>query len=80
MPQLTIYLDEEMADTLKRAAKEQGKSRSALAQEALRAHLAKRFPNWWYALLGSLDDERSADEIMRDIRSGPPQRARAKID
>ena len=80
MPQLTIYLDDEMAKALETAAKQQRKSRSALAQEALRAHLAKRFPQWWYALLGSLDDERTTEEIMQDIRKGPPQRERAKID
>jgi predicted DNA-binding protein len=81
MPQIAIYLDNEIAKRLTAGAAKAGKSRSAFAREAIEEKLEPGpLPDWWFDLLGTWEDDRSAEEILRDIKSGPELRDRASFD
>ena len=80
MSQLAIYLDEETARMLDRAAKKEGVSRSAWAREAIRAALRNRLPESFFEVLGSWEDGRSAEEILEDIRQYPQAKETASFD
>jgi predicted transcriptional regulator len=80
MPQVTIYLDEETNKQLSEACESQKRSKSAIAAEAIRKSLSNRLPPEWFKVLGTWEDDRTHEEIMRDIRSGPEQRERAEFD
>lgn len=80
MAQLAIYLDDETARLLDEAARKEGVSRSALARKAIRTHLHRRLPESFFAVLGTWEDDREPEEILRDIRSGPGQREREPLD
>ena len=69
MARLAIYLDDEIAKRLDAAAQKAGKSRSAWVRELVSERLESRLPVWWFDLLGSLEDDRTSDEIIRDIRT-----------
>ena len=77
MPQVAIYLDDATAKRLDAEAERSGKSRSAFVREALQAKFGKQFPESWFELFGSWQDDRTAGEIMRDIREGSEQAERA---
>lgn len=79
MPRLTIYLDDQTAHDLDRAAQAAGMSRPAWVRQALEERLRARLPESWFELLGTREDERTPDEILRDIRGGPGQRERLPL-
>lgn len=73
MTQLAVYLDEETATLLEEAARQAKVSRSSWVREAIQSHLRNRLPESFFATLGAWEDERDAEEILRDIRiAGPP--------
>ena len=76
MAQLAIYLDDGTAKRLEVEARKAGKSRSAWVRELVAERLEDRLPDWWFELLGTLEDDRTTDEIVRDIRSVPEQHER----
>ena len=76
MAQLAIYLDEDTASRLDAAARKAGKSRSAWVRELVSERLEDRLPDWWFDLLGTLEDDRTSDEIIRDIRNDSDQHER----
>jgi hypothetical protein len=47
---------------------------------ALEAKLAGTLPESFFSVLGTWEDERSADEILRDIRAGREQDERPPLD
>lgn len=79
MPQLAIYLDEQTARLLDRAARREKISRSAWVRNAVRSQVADRLPEAFFAVLGSWEDGRSSQEILRGIRSGARQRRRERL-
>ncbi len=79
MPRLTIHLDDGTARKLEETARKRGLSKSALAADYVRKAL-NRFSDEWLALGGTWLDDRTTEEIMADIRQGPPQRERASFD
>lgn len=80
MPQVTIYLDEATNKQLSEACESQQRSKSAIAAEAIRKSLSNRLPPEWFKVLGTWEDDRTHEEIMRDIRSGPEQHQRAEFN
>jgi predicted transcriptional regulator len=81
MPQVAVYFDDETARLLEAGANREGKSRSAFVRDAVREKLkSEPFPEWWFENLGTWEDDRSPEEILADIRSGPEQRERASFD
>lgn len=79
MPQLAIYLDDETAKQLSEASDREGISRSAWVKRAVQAHLKIRLPDSFFAVLGTWEDNREPEEILRDIRSEMPQKEREPL-
>lgn len=79
MTQLAVYLDEETATLLEEAAQRAKISRSSWVREAIQSHLRNRLPESFFTALGSWEDERDPEEILRDIRSDVPQTDRASL-
>jgi hypothetical protein len=79
MTQLAVYLDEETATLLEEAAQRAKISRSSWVREAIQSHLRNRLPESFFAALGSWEDEREPEEILRDIRTDAPQPDRASL-
>ncbi len=80
MSQLAIYLDEETAALLDKAAQKEGVSRSAWVRRAIQSSLTNALPESFFEVLGSWEDDRSPDEIIREIRNGSPDVPRAALD
>jgi len=79
MPQLAIYLDDQTAKLLDEAAHRAGTSRSAWVRDAVQTRLANRLPESFFELYGSWEDDRSPEEILRDIRAGSEQPERPPL-
>lgn len=69
MPRLAINLDNETLRLLNEASQREGMSRSAWVRRAVQANLKGRLPDSFFAVLGSWEDDRDPEEILRDIRS-----------
>lgn len=80
MPQLAIYLDDETSKLLDEASEREGVSRSAWVRRAVQARLKDRLPDSFFAVLGTWEDDRDPEEILRDIRQGTSQRNREPLD
>ena len=71
MSQIAIYLDDVLEKKMARAAKREGKSRSAWVKEAIEQKIeGEKFSDDWFQLWGSWEDSRSTREILADIESG----------
>ena len=70
MAQLAIYMDEQLADRLDKAVKASGKSKSKWVTEAIERELRDHWPEDFFDLAGSWEDDAGPDEIMKRIRSG----------
>ena len=70
MAQLAIYIDEQLADRLNKAVKASGKSKSKWVTEAIESELRDHWPEDFFDLAGSWEDDEGPDEIMKRIRSG----------
>ncbi len=68
--QLAIYIEDQLAERLDKAAKASGKSKSKWVAEAIKRSLQDRWPEGFFDLAGSWEDDLGPDEIMRKIRSG----------
>lgn len=79
MAQLAIYLDEQTARRLEEEAEREGISRSAWVRRAVQARLEDRLPESFFEVLGTWEDDRDPEEILREIRDEPPERPRPPI-
>ena len=70
MAQLAIYIDKQLADRLDKAVKASGKSKSKWVTEAIEKKLKDHWPEDFFDLAGSWEDDEGPDEIMKRIRSG----------
>ena len=70
MAQLAIYIDEQLADRLEKAVKASGKSKSKWVTEAIERELKDHWPEGFFDLAGSWEDDEGPVEIMKRIRSG----------
>ena len=78
MAQLALYVEDGLMKRLDRAAKAAKMSRSSFVAEALRQHLDERLPESFFEVLGTWDDARGPEKILRDIRRVPRDR-RARV-
>lgn len=80
MGQIAIYLDDDLEKMVDRAAKLGQRSRSAWVKEAIleKIHGAK-LTEAWFQLWGTWEDERSTEEILKDIDQGALERERLPI-
>ena len=77
MAQLALYIDEQLAERLDKAVKASGKSKSKWVSEAIESVLKDQWPEGFFELAGSWEDDEGPDEIMKGIRGGmekPDQR------
>jgi predicted transcriptional regulator len=79
MPQLAIYLDDDTAKRLTEASEREGVSRSAWVRQAVEARLQSRLPDSFFDVLGTWEDDRDPEEILRDIRAEGPERVREAL-
>ena len=70
MSQLAIYLDDQLAARLDKAAKASGKSKSKWVCDAIKMALQDQWPEGFFDLAGSWEDDIGPDEIMSRIRRG----------
>ncbi|HEV2855468.1 MAG TPA: CopG family transcriptional regulator [Thermoanaerobaculia bacterium] len=80
MSQLAIYLDDDTSRLLDEAAEREGVSRSAWVRQAVQSRLRNRLPDSFFAVLGTWEDGRDPEEILRDIRQEIPQKHREPLD
>lgn len=79
MPQLAIYLDEETTKQLTEASEREGISRSAWVKRAVQSRLKNRLPDSFFKVLGTWEDDREPEQILRDLRTEGPQRERETL-
>jgi hypothetical protein len=79
MAQIAIYLDDETAHSVERAARRDGVSRSAWIRKAVKSQLAGQLPESFFAVLGTWEDSRSPEQILADTRSGLVERDREPL-
>ncbi len=76
MPQLAIYVDDELSKKLKKAIKASGKSRSKWVADLIQAKLNNDWPEGFFKLAGSWEGEKTTDQIIATIRKGLDQKER----
>jgi hypothetical protein len=75
MAQLTIYLDDETEERMKRAAEEAGLSRSRWVAEVIREKTTSEWPESFRRLIGTWgDDFPELDEIRRGLGEDVPRK------
>lgn len=70
MAQLALYIDKQLAERLEKAVKASGKSKSRWVSEAIEKELRDQWPEGFFDLAGSWEDDVSPDEILKRIRQG----------
>jgi hypothetical protein len=68
MPEIAIELDDETAKKVNEASGKEGISPSAWVKRAIQIRLENKLPDSFFAVLGTWEDDRSTEEIFRDIR------------
>lgn len=80
MPQLAIYLDDDTTRRLDEEAEKEGISRSAWVRRAVQSRLDGRLPARFFEVLGTWEDSREPEEILRDIRAEAAERSRPPVE
>jgi predicted DNA-binding protein len=81
VPDVPVWLDRRTADAVAAESKKAGLTTSAFVREALIHRLMPEYlPAWWFDLLGTWEDDRTPEQIMRDIREGSEQPDRVFFD
>ena len=70
MTQLAIYIDDQLSKRLDKAVKASGKSKSKWVSEAIKMALQDQWPDGFFDLAGSWDDDAGPEEIIERIRRG----------
>jgi len=70
MSQLAIYIDDNLAKKLEKVVKASGKSKSKWVAGAIERSLRDQWPDGFFDLAGSWEDDLGPDEIMSRIRTG----------
>ena len=75
MPQMTIYLDDETEERMKRAAEEAGVSRSRWVAEVIRERTTAVWPESFRRLIGGWgEDFPDAEEIRKGLGRDAPRK------
>ena len=70
MTQLAVYIEDKLSDRLEKAVKASGKSKSKWIADAIKSALKDQWPEDFFELAGSWQDDRNPDEIIKEIREG----------
>ena len=68
MPQVAIYIDEKLSKKLDEVSKASGKSKSKWVADVISERLENEWPQGFFDLAGSWEDDRSAEQIMEEMR------------
>lgn len=79
MTEIAIELDDKTAERLREASEKDGITPSAWIQRVIHTQLDEKLPESFFAVLGTWEDDRSAEEIFRDVRSETPQAKRMAL-
>jgi hypothetical protein len=79
MSEIAIHLDEGTTRRLEEESRREGISPAVWVEKTVRAHFEERLPDSFFAVLGTWEDDREPEEILRDIRADTPQRERVQI-
>lgn len=79
MSQIAIYIEPPLEKKLSRAAKLEGKSRSAWVKEAILEKINAKLPEGWFKVWGSWEDNRSPEKILKDVKSGYVEQRRETL-
>lgn len=70
MAQLAIYIEEQLAERLEKAVRASGKSKSRWVTDVIKSALQDQWPEDFFKLAGSWEDDAGPDEILKRIRHG----------
>lgn len=73
MPQLAIYVDDNLSKKLNKAIRASGQSRSKWVADLIKSKLEDEWPEGFFELAGSWEGEETPEEIMANIRKGLEQ-------
>ena len=76
MPQLAIYVDDELSKKLNKAIRVSRTSRSKWVADLIKAKLEDEWPEGFFELAGSWEGDETPEEIMAKIRKGLEQTER----
>jgi hypothetical protein len=79
MTEIAIELDDETAKRLRQASKKDGISLSAWVKQAIQIRLKDKLPDSFFAVLGTWEDDRRPEEILRAIREEGNQAERVAL-
>jgi predicted transcriptional regulator len=79
MTEIAIELDDKTAERLREVSEKDGITPSAWIQRAIHTQLDEKLPGSFFAVLGTWEDDRNAEEIFRDIREEAPQARRTAL-
>jgi predicted DNA-binding protein len=79
MTEIAIVLDDKTAERLREVSEKDGITPSAWIQRVIHTQLDEKLPESFFAVLGTWEDDRSAEEIFRDIREEAPQAKRMAL-
>ena len=70
MPQLAIYMEDQLAERLEKEVKVSGKSKSKWVSDAIKSALQDQWPEGFFKLAGSWEDDVGPEKILKMIRQG----------
>ena len=70
MAQIAIYIDDQLAKRLDAAVKASGQSKSKWVAQAIKRSLTDQWPEGFFELAGTWQDDVGPDEILAKIRKG----------
>ena len=73
MPQLAIYVDDNLSKKLNKVIRASGQSRSKWVTDLIKSKLEDEWPESFFELAGSWEGEETPEEIMANIRKGLEQ-------
>ncbi len=79
MAQLAIYLEDGLVKEIKKACKQSGLSRSQWIVGLVKKALSEKIPKDFFKTLASWEDNRTPEEIFRDIRRHSLQKDRNSL-
>jgi hypothetical protein len=79
MAQLAIYIDDKTSREISKASRKAGLSRSEWVSRVLKRELHQKLPDRFFQVLGSWKDDRTSEEILKEIRAESTQRERLSL-
>ncbi len=76
---IAIELDDETAKRLSEVSERDGITPSAWIERTIHIQLDEKLPESFFAVLGTWEDDRTPEEIFRDIRQEAPQAHRMAL-